>query len=164
MEKSDKSRNIIIGMSLIAFSILIAGAYFATRKNSDNSTGNPSITVGGSPVVNSTPGNSTSIEYNRMQQDENAKKAQEALKQGQSFEPRIVNNDLLKSGSPIDALSQAPVVQLPAPVAQPIAIAIEPDLVPVPVTTAQATPVATPVSQAVAAPVEKSRPNYSADQ
>lgn len=162
MEKNDKSRNILIGMSAIALVILIAGAYFATRKTSDNSTGNPSITVSGSPVVNSTPGNSTSIEYNKQQQEDNAKKAQEALRQGKSFEPRIVNNDLLKSGSPIDSLSQAPAVQIPAPVPQPIAISVEPDLVAVPVTTAQpATAVATPVAQAVAA---APKPRYSPEQ
>lgn len=158
--KNDKSRNILIATVASGLVFLIGGAYFITKNKAQNETIAPVVSTATSPNVATVPGDSPSRDYNLAQKAENDKRAKEALAKGNSFEPRITNNDPLNSGSPIDALTQVPVPVIPPPVPQPVEIAIaEPDLTPVAVT-----PTPAPVQQVTMPVQEKALPRYTADQ
>lgn len=157
--KNDKSRNIVISLSVIALVALIGGAFLSTRNNKQNATLPPSVALNSSPNVSVTPGNSPSKEYNLDQAKQNEKDAKLAIETGKSFEPKMINNDALKGGSPIDDLGVVKPVEIAAPTPQPVEIkVVEPDLVKAPIV-----PVKEVEVIKTAAVVAQVKPRYSAE-
>ncbi len=102
-----KRRNIMLVLIVIVAFSMIAGVYFSRSNKASNKTAAPDVSVAGSGNSQNVPGSNPSPDYNRDVEKENARRAAEALKNGTSFDPRIVNNDALKGGSPIDSINKA---------------------------------------------------------
>lgn len=158
-----KQRNIYlmgVGVAVIA---LVAGFIYATSGNKNiGDTGGAQVAK--IPSVSSTPGASTSIDYNRKVAEANSQKADSALAQGSSFVPTPIRQDALSTESPLDSLDKQIKAQKEIEAKEQAEKQVQPPIVEQPV--AEVPPPMQPVQQVQAPVVVKPAPvkKYGSDE
>lgn len=100
--KNTQQRNIFGSLVFVGIVSLAAGAWYSSRPSASNVAAG--VNVAGVPKLNAVPGSSDSQRYNEMVQQNNDLKFEEAKKDGTSFVPTIVNNQI-NALSPLEMLA-----------------------------------------------------------
>lgn len=100
--KNTQQRNIFGSLVFVGIVSLAAGAWYSSRPSASNVAAG--VNVAGVPKLNAIPGSSDSQRYNEMVQQNNDLKFEEAKKDGTSFVPTIVNNQI-NALSPLEMLA-----------------------------------------------------------
>lgn len=99
-----KQRMMFLALGGVVIVSIVGGLYFA---NSAEENFQPAgAQVAPVPKIETIPGSSTSADYNRKIQEENDRKAQEALSKNSSFVPTLTANNQVSDISPIDLAAQ----------------------------------------------------------
>lgn len=100
--KNTQQRNIFGSLVFVGIVSLAAGAWYSSKPSASNVAAG--VNVAGVPKLNAVPGSSDSQRYNEMVQQNNDLKFEEAKKEGTSFVPTIVNNQI-NALSPLEMLA-----------------------------------------------------------
>lgn len=100
-----QKRNIYFALAGVTILVLVVGFWIVSKNKGPAQIGG-GTNLSATPAISATPGTSTSPEYNKKVQNENERAAEEALKTGEGFVPRIVNDQSFNKNSPIDMLDQ----------------------------------------------------------
>lgn len=103
MMNDPQKRNMYFAVVGAVVVTLGAGFWFAS-KGTNVATQPSGASVTAIPQVDTTPGGSTSAQYNKDLSDDNAKRAQTALQQGTTALPMPVNTGAFGTDSPIDKM------------------------------------------------------------
>lgn len=105
MLNNPKQRNMYFMIIGVAALTLIGGVYFATRGSGIENVAPAGASVSSVPLVNSTPGESSSEEYNKKVREANAEEAEKALKNNGTFVGTLTGNST-SDVSPIDLVDK----------------------------------------------------------